>query len=121
VFSRVFCQLYSAPLRLRAGSLRAKVQAPRSGYFTAYVHTVSLPLLAIIFPCGFGGATGLSCGSSSFAKVTDERLISKTVVALLRKGYERAFTSKTTVALCFGHLALLVGRLSSVARLSLPT
>jgi hypothetical protein len=54
VFSRVFGQLYRAPLRLRAGSLRAKVQAPHRGYFTTYVPTVSLPLLAIIFPCVFG-------------------------------------------------------------------
>jgi hypothetical protein len=47
---------------------------------------------------------GLSCGISSFAKVTDELP-----------------TSRTVVALRCGHLALLVGRLSSVAHLSLPT
>jgi hypothetical protein len=52
---------------MRAGSLRAKVQAPHRGYFTAYVHTVSLPLLAIIFPCGFGGATVLVDRSLAFA------------------------------------------------------
>jgi hypothetical protein len=54
----VFCQFYRVPFRLRAGSLLAKVQAPLCGYLTAYGRTVSLPLLAIIFPCGFGGATG---------------------------------------------------------------
>jgi hypothetical protein len=47
---------------------------------------------------------GLSCGSSSFARVTNELPTSRTVVALHRE-----------------HLALLVGRLSSVAHLSLPT
>jgi hypothetical protein len=47
---------------------------------------------------------GLSCGSSSFARVTNELPNCRTVVALRH-----------------GHLALLVGRLSSVAYLSLPT
>jgi hypothetical protein len=56
VFSRAFCQFYRVPFQLRAGSLRAKVQAPYRGYSTTYVHTVSFPLLAIIFPCVFGGA-----------------------------------------------------------------
>jgi hypothetical protein len=45
----------------------------------------------------------LSCDRSSLAKVTNELPTSRTVVALRR-----------------GHLALLVGRLSSVAHLSLP-
>jgi hypothetical protein len=53
--------------------------------------------------------------------VTDEFLTIRTVVALLLKGVERAFTSRTVVALRRGHRDLLVGRLSSVARLSLPT
>jgi hypothetical protein len=47
---------------------------------------------------------GLSCGSSSFADCTNELPTSRTVVAPRR-----------------GHLALLVGRPSSVSHLSLPT
>jgi hypothetical protein len=64
---------------------------------------------------------GLSCGSSSFAKATNELLTSRTVVSLHRKGDYRASTSRTEVALRRGYLALLVGRLSVVALLSLPT
>jgi hypothetical protein len=47
---------------------------------------------------------GLSCGSFSFERVTNELPTSRTVAALRR-----------------GHLALIVVRLSSVAHLSLPT
>jgi hypothetical protein len=33
-----------------------RVQAPRRWYLSTYFHIVSLPLLAIIVPCEFGGA-----------------------------------------------------------------
>jgi hypothetical protein len=78
----------------------------------------------------------LSCGSYCFARVTKElpkvRLwllcvervtielsTSKNLVALRRKGVKRAFNSMAVVVLRRGHLALLVGRLSSVVHLSL--
>jgi hypothetical protein len=40
---------------------------------------------------------GLSCDSSIFAKVTHELPTIRTVVALRRKGYQRASTSRTVV------------------------
>jgi hypothetical protein len=64
---------------------------------------------------------GLSCGSSSFAKVIDKLPASRTVVAMRRKGDLQASTTRIVVTLRRVHLALLVGRLSSVAHLSLQT
>jgi hypothetical protein len=69
-------------MRLRAGSLRAKVQDTHRGYFTAYVHTVSLPLLAIIFPCGFGGATTIIPLKSRNYKVSAAVGVSTAVLSL---------------------------------------
>jgi hypothetical protein len=52
----------------------------------------------------------------------DERAsTSRTLVALCRKGDKRASTSRTVVALRRGHLALLVGRLAELPPLSLPS